>query len=345
MRCFYFPAILLAALTASRVCFGGDTVHFTPPKNGTIKVAFIMSEGVTVIDFAGPWDVFESVHLGDDRKIEAAKPFELFTVAPTKAPLHTSGSNRPGMTITPDYDFSDAPIPDIVVVAAQRGGPGFSEWLQKVHAQNKIIMSVCTGAGKLAKAGLLDGKQATTHHWFFDRITNGYPTVSVVKEVRFVEADPIVFTAGGEASGIDLALHIVSELFGQKEAQNAADFMEYQGEGWKSNKGASASAIPTYHEDWQGDIAAGRTIKWHITSRGPSVSTTVDSSWQHLSAIPATLEDDGNKGITMSFKLPSGNMATFAGTDNATDDQITGTYTQDGKSYPLALSRNKVTSP
>jgi putative intracellular protease/amidase len=345
MTWFFRCASFLFALAVSQASIAEDAAHLTPPKNGPIRVAFIMSEGVTVIDYAGPWDVFETVHLGDDRKFEMVRPFELYTVAPTKIPFHTSGSNRPGMTILPDYDFSDAPTPDIIVVPAQNGGPGFSEWLQKMHAQNKIIMSVCTGAFKLAKAGLLEGKQATTHHWFFDRFATQYPAVSLVKEVRYVQADPILFTAGGENSGTDLALHIVSEYFGQQEAQNTADRMEYQGQGWKTNQGVSAALIPTWHEEWQGDIAAGRTVKMHIAQRGTQMVTTADTSWQHISGVPATIDDDGSLGVTVTFKLPSGNTAKFVAKDNAADDTLIGTYTQDGKSYPLTMTRNKVTSP
>ena len=167
-----------------------------PPHAGTLKVAFVLSDGATVIDFTGPWDVFESAQVDDSQG-----GFELYTVAPTKAPLHTSGGK--GFTVLPDYDFGDAPMPDIVVIGAQSGGPGLSEWLQKVHQQGHIILSVCTGAFKVAKAGLLDGKQATTHHDFYDRLASQYPKVDLVRGVRYVQADPTILVAGGETSGID----------------------------------------------------------------------------------------------------------------------------------------------
>jgi transcriptional regulator GlxA family with amidase domain len=63
------------------------------------------------------------------------------------------------MTVTPDYDFADAPEPDLLVIGAQSGGLGLTEWLRKIHKDNKIIMSVCTGAFKVAQAGLLDGRR------------------------------------------------------------------------------------------------------------------------------------------------------------------------------------------
>jgi transcriptional regulator GlxA family with amidase domain len=87
--------------------------------------------------------------------------FHLFTVGESKNPVHTSG----GMTIVPDYTFDDAPAARIVVVPAQRGAPGLADWLRRKDKDKEtdVVMSVCTGAFQLGKAGLLDGKQATTH--------------------------------------------------------------------------------------------------------------------------------------------------------------------------------------
>ena len=307
-----------------------------PPAEGTIKVAFLLSEGATVIDFAGPWDVFETVMLGDDRQTAESHPFELYTVASSKAAIHTSGSHRPGMTIVPDYDFADAPLPDIVVVGAQAGGPGLSKWLQKVYGQKKIVMSVCTGAFKLAKAGLLDNRPATTHHWFFDKFANLYPNVKLERGVRYVESGPLLYTAGGELSGIDLALHIVAQYFGTDQAQATADRMEYQGTGWKSNQGVT-SPIPVVHEDWHGDLGAGRTIRVHIAMKGPGFTATTDgAAFKNVATIITT---NGNK-VHMTFDI-AGHAAAFVGEDNDADDTLTGTYIQDGKSFPLTLIKEE----
>jgi transcriptional regulator GlxA family with amidase domain len=198
----------------------------TPPKNGPIKVAFVLSEGATVIDFTGPWEVFQ------DADVEV--PFELYTVAPSKAAIHTSGNGSHGISITPDYTFADAPEPDLIVIGAQSGGAGLSAWLQKLHADNKIILSVCTGAFKVAQAGLLDGLPATTHHDYTDKLAAAFPKVQVKRSMRYVQSGPTIYTAGGLTSGIDLALHIVEGYFGRDVAQKTADYMEYQGTGWKS---------------------------------------------------------------------------------------------------------------
>jgi transcriptional regulator GlxA family with amidase domain len=200
----------------------------TPPKNGPIKVAFVLSEGATVIDFTGPWEVFQ------DADADVPTPFELYTVAPSKSAIHTSGNGGHGISITPDYTFADAPEPDLIVIGAQTGGVGLSAWLQKLHADNKIILSVCTGAFKVAQAGLLDGLPATTHHDYTDKLAAAFPKVQVKRSLRYVQSGPTIYTAGGLTSGIDLALHIVEGYFGHDVAQKTADYMEYQGTGWKT---------------------------------------------------------------------------------------------------------------
>ena len=95
-------------------------------------------------------------------------------------------------------------------------------------------MSVCTGAFQLAKAGLLKGKPATTHHDFTDRLAASFPDVQVRRGLRFVESSPRLATAGGLSSGIDLALRVVERYYGRETAAKTAAYMEYQGEGWRS---------------------------------------------------------------------------------------------------------------
>jgi hypothetical protein len=74
-----------------------------PPDGGKIAVAFVLTEGATMIDFAGPWEVFQDTMTVPGENM--VMPFELFTVSGSKNPIHTSG----GMTVTPDYTFDDAP--------------------------------------------------------------------------------------------------------------------------------------------------------------------------------------------------------------------------------------------
>jgi transcriptional regulator GlxA family with amidase domain len=85
----------------------------------------------------------------------------------------------------------------VVVVGGQSGGPGLTAWLKKVHAEHALILSVCTGAFRLAETGLLEGKSATTYHQVLQRFANQYPGVAVRSSVRCVQTDPLLVTAGG----------------------------------------------------------------------------------------------------------------------------------------------------
>jgi transcriptional regulator GlxA family with amidase domain len=196
-----------------------------PPSDGKpITVAFVLTEGVTMIDFAGPWEVFQ-----DAGGPDGIDRFHLLTVGESKDPVHTSG----GMTVIPDYAFVDSPPARIVVVPAQRGAPGLADWLRRKDKETDVVMSVCTGAFQLGKAGLLDGKQATTHHNYYDDFQKNFPKATLVKGHRYVQSDEVIYTAGGLTSGIDLALHIVDEYFGRDVAQKTAEYMEYQGTSWE----------------------------------------------------------------------------------------------------------------
>lgn len=198
----------------------------TPPEKGRIPVAFAISAGVTVIDFAGPWEVFQDVMFHGVPGKEHM-PFQLYTVSEKTEPVKGSA----GLQIVPNYTFETAPAPKVVVIPAQMGSPALHEWLGKVLPNVDVMMSVCTGAFQLAKAGLLKGKSATTHHEFLDRLAQSFPDVDVKRGLRFVEGDKIS-TAGGLTSGIDLALRVVERYFGRDVAQATAFYMEYQSKGW-----------------------------------------------------------------------------------------------------------------
>lgn len=238
-------ALVLSTLAAGAAAAGAGTAtaptpespagtpaatDLRPPERGRIPVAFVLTDGATMIDFAGPWEVFQDVMLPErGETMPERHPFELYTVGAGRRPIHTSG----GMTVVPDHSFADAPEPAVVVVGAQRGAEGLTEWLAESHAGGAVVMSVCTGAFKLAATGLLDGRPATTHHDFFDRFRERFPEVELVESRRWVASGERLYTAGGLTSGIDLALHLVELYFGRAAAERTADYMEYQGDGWK----------------------------------------------------------------------------------------------------------------
>jgi transcriptional regulator GlxA family with amidase domain len=198
---------------------------------GGVNVAFVLTEGANVMDFAGPWEVFQ------DTWSPGGTWFSLYTVSDERKPIHATG----GLTIVPQYTFADAPPPKIVVVGAQRGSsPAMMAWLRRQSRQADVVMSVCTGAFRLGLAGLLSGKPATTHHDHYDEFARQFPDVQLQRGRRFVQSDPVIATAGGLTSGIDLALHVVDTHLGRSVAQATADRMEYEGTGWKRETGKVA---------------------------------------------------------------------------------------------------------
>ena len=224
-------AAMLGAITVGYMSTPGTSYAESPiargaplkaPKYGKINVAFAVAEGANVIDLAGAWEVFQDVHVG--RRM----PFRLFTVAATTDPITATG----GLQIIPNYSVDNAPKPNLISVGALRSNPALTEWLATASEDTDVTMSVCTGAYQLARAGLLDGLSATTHHDFYDNFEETFPAVKVQRGLRFVENEHIA-TAGGLTSGIDLALRTVERFFGRDVAQATADYMEYRSTGWQ----------------------------------------------------------------------------------------------------------------
>src|ERR1700719_524013 len=211
-----------------------------PPVEGSIPVAFLISEGAVFIDFCGPWEVFRDVNVPGRQD----SPFRLYTVSETTAPIQASG----GMKIVPDYALKDAPAPKVIVIPAQsKPSEAVLEWIRESTKNTDVTMSVCTGAFVLAKTGLLSGKSATTFHAAFNSFAMEFPDIKLKRGARFVE-DGNLASAGGLSSGIDLALRVVERYYGRDVAQKTAYNMEYQGQGWMnadSNQVYAAAPVST----------------------------------------------------------------------------------------------------
>jgi transcriptional regulator GlxA family with amidase domain len=193
------------------------------PASG-VPVAFLISEGTVMIDFAGPWEVFQDANVPG--QMQAG--FVPYTVAETTKPVSFSD----GAVVVPRYDFTNAPRPKLIVVPAQADPtPATLKWLKDSAKTADVVMSVCTGAFVLAKAGLLDGHKATTHHGSLVRLAMEYPNVTVRRGARFVDNGHIA-TSAGLSAGIDLALHVVARYFGADAAKQTAYDMEYQSQSW-----------------------------------------------------------------------------------------------------------------
>src|SRR5438067_3352829 len=213
-----------------------DTTSLKPPDKGQIPVAFLISDGAGVIDFCGPWEVFQDVMIPGSEQM----PFRLYTVAEAKKPIQTSG----GMQIIQDYTIQNATPPKVIVIPAQSApSSAVFDWIRKSSKTTDVTMSVCTGAFVLAKTGLLNGKSATTYHGAFERFAMQFPTVQLKRGARFAENGNLA-TAGGLSSGIDHALRLVERYYGREVARKTAYNMEYQGEGWMNPDSNQLYATP-----------------------------------------------------------------------------------------------------
>jgi transcriptional regulator GlxA family with amidase domain len=104
--------------------------------------------------------------------------------------------------------------------------PALIDWIREASTKAELVLSVCTGALLLAKAGLLDGLEATTHHGAIDLLRQTASKTTVHADRRFVDNGRVVCSAG-IAAGIDMSLHVVSRLLGQEVAMKTARQMEY----------------------------------------------------------------------------------------------------------------------
>jgi len=222
-----------------------ESSKLTAPADGRIPVAFPISEGATVIDYCGPWEVFQDTQVPiGDRNVAG---FDLYTVSNSTDPVTVSG----GMKVIPNYTFANAPAPKVIVIPAQTGGAALLDWIRKASGKADLTMSVCTGAFLLAATGLLAGKAATTHHGSYGSFAMRFRDVKLKRGFRFVEAGSNLASAGGLTSGIDLALRTVERYYGRFVAERTAFYMEYQGTGWMD---AASNAV--YAEKPKGDGAS-----------------------------------------------------------------------------------------
>jgi transcriptional regulator GlxA family with amidase domain len=188
-----------------------------------MTIAFYLQDGVEVLDFAGPMEVF------------SYSGFKVFTVSRKKEPITTQGI----LKVIPDYSIDDAPPSDILAFFGGNAGPASQDpavmaWIKGREAGTQYFFSVCTGAFIMGRAGLLDSLSATTFHSSIESLRQALPKTHVLAGVRFVDNGKVITTAGISA-GIDGALHLVSRLRGEETAKEAAEYMEY--DRWVPNQG------------------------------------------------------------------------------------------------------------
>ena len=188
------------------------------------RVCIVIFDDVEVLDFCGPFEVF-TVTGGR----QGLTPFEVRVVAQENRAIKARG----GLSVNPAYSFENCPQPDILLMPGGMGtrremnNPGMLRWLRGNADGAELILSVCSGALVLAKAGLLNGLSATTHHGALDELRAIDPDIAVDGEKRFIDNGRMIVSAGISA-GIDMSLHVVARLLGKEQALETARYMEYQ---------------------------------------------------------------------------------------------------------------------
>jgi transcriptional regulator GlxA family with amidase domain len=195
-----------------------------------MNVGIFVFEGVEVLDFAGPYEVFSRTRLvpgAESRRGDDGAPFHVFLVAQTPDVVVATG----GLRVVPDHSFDDAPPVELLLVPGGFGTRALLDdapvldWIRRTAARARHVTSVCTGSLLLAKAGLLGGRAATTHHAALDLLGGIDPSIRVDREARVVQDG--VISSAGVAAGIDMAFDVVEMLHGREVADETAHYIEY----------------------------------------------------------------------------------------------------------------------
>lgn len=158
---------------------------------------------------------------GVDRSDDGVPVLDFAVCAPRPGPVTTSL----GFGLTVDHDLGRLVEADLVAVPAvnrHREVPGeVVEALRAAYDRGARILSICSGAFALGEAGLLDGRECTTHWKYSDELAARFPEARVVPEVLYVDADPVI-TGAGSAAGLDASLHLWRKEYGAAVATKIA---------------------------------------------------------------------------------------------------------------------------
>jgi transcriptional regulator GlxA family with amidase domain len=190
------------------------------------QVVIVAMTGHMLLDFAGPADVFNSANKILDLQGRQDR-YEVLVVSPTR---NKKVSNSVGIEISCTYNVQEISTPiDTLLIAGSNDiqnldDPDYQEfytWLSLKNVGTRRVGSICAGAFALAKAGLLNGKRATTHWDRSELLRKNYPLIEVDSNPFYV-SDGRIYTSGGVSSGIDLALALVEEDHGKEIAVQVA---------------------------------------------------------------------------------------------------------------------------
>ena len=190
---------------------------------GVKDVLVVLFDDVQSLDVTGPVEVFTGATYAAAASggASGSPGYRVRTASLDGAPVRTSS----GLTVVPDSALADGPAPHTLLVPGGHGtratDSGLVDAVRQLAAQARRLVSVCSGALLLAEAGLLDGRRATTHWMFCEKLARDHPEVRVDADRIFVR-DGHVATSAGVTAGIDLALALVEEDLGRDIALTVA---------------------------------------------------------------------------------------------------------------------------
>ena len=194
----------------------------------TRTIGYFVFDGVVLLEFAGPLQVFDVAgRVAMKRQLTDVHPFKSLVLSKTGNSVKT----REGVTLGVHHSIESHEPLDMVLVPggalqAELVDATVEHWLKKASATTEVTGSVCVGSFLLGKAGLLDGREATTHFEDTADLEAIAPHAQVSANKLWVDEGRVV-TSGGFASGIDMALHLVSRFLGEELAAETARQLEY----------------------------------------------------------------------------------------------------------------------
>jgi transcriptional regulator GlxA family with amidase domain len=181
----------------------------------------LLFDDVEELDFAGPWEVLAVARREGDAVVTVAEKPELVRCGQ-------------GLRVMPDHTFTDCPPLDVIVVPGGQGpfieleNPVLMKWLAEVSAQADWVTSVCTGTLLLWGTGVAKGRTVTTNSMFVEGL-RAMGDITVVDDQRWV-VDGNLVTAAGVSAGIDMALWLVGQIYGEEHGRYVQHAIEYEPE-------------------------------------------------------------------------------------------------------------------